>query len=374
MSDALLNLILFVPIGGLVSSVLRRGPARTALLGGLFSFAIETLQWFALPGRNPSVGDLVFNTLGAAVGALLVRQAGRIWGRKEVPRAVLPSAIGLMLVGWTTTGFLLEPSYTRADWFGQWTPRLGHLAPYQGTVESAALSGFPLADDVLPEELRRELAEDFNVDVVFRAGEPTPRLASILSIYDRDQEQILLFGVDGTDVVFRYRRRADDVALDVPDVRWRDAAAFVVGERVAVNLSGDARSLCLTVQAEAPRCSATNDLGWGWSLLMYPAWLPYDWRTPLGILWIFGTGAFVGVFVTSNREALLAGMTLAAALVVIPLLATIPPTPGILFVGLLAGLSSGAVSGQGLRWLMRPSSGPDGARPAWPISRTGPVA
>lgn len=82
-ADAALNLLLFVPLGWLAAGRLarsRRGAAygRTAAVGiaagALASLTIELLQ-LPIPGRDASVGDLAFNTLGAGVGAVVGRFA-----------------------------------------------------------------------------------------------------------------------------------------------------------------------------------------------------------------------------------------------------------------------------------------------------------
>ncbi len=49
-----------------------------ALSGLLLSCAIETAQFFLIPGRVASTDDIVLNTTGAAAGALLTVVPGRI--------------------------------------------------------------------------------------------------------------------------------------------------------------------------------------------------------------------------------------------------------------------------------------------------------
>ena len=72
-SDAITNLIMFYPMGYLIS-LLCKGSTKTKFLKGfvisiLASFIIEFLQ-FALPIlRAPSLSDLIFNSLSGLVGA-----------------------------------------------------------------------------------------------------------------------------------------------------------------------------------------------------------------------------------------------------------------------------------------------------------------
>ncbi|AWB90822.1 VanZ family protein [Aeromicrobium chenweiae] len=76
------NILLFLPLGALLLALLPRlGWLRVTALAGLFSIAIELTQTVARPGRTGSVADVVANTTGAALGAVLValwlRRAGQ---------------------------------------------------------------------------------------------------------------------------------------------------------------------------------------------------------------------------------------------------------------------------------------------------------
>lgn len=75
-ADDLLNLALFVPLGLAINWRSRRVPAAI-LVAFLLSTAIELLQTI-VPGRDPSLSDVVFNTLGAAIGALAATKP-RAW-------------------------------------------------------------------------------------------------------------------------------------------------------------------------------------------------------------------------------------------------------------------------------------------------------
>jgi len=68
-ADGPLNVVLFVPLGFLLALLLRR-PLRAALLCALLSLGIECYQC-ALTTRVGAFADVVANSLGAAIGALL---------------------------------------------------------------------------------------------------------------------------------------------------------------------------------------------------------------------------------------------------------------------------------------------------------------
>ena len=75
--DVLVNVIGFVPFGIALGGYLRfkRGACSSILLvtmaGGIFSLLIETTQWL-IPTRASGQTDIVTNTTGALIGAVLV--------------------------------------------------------------------------------------------------------------------------------------------------------------------------------------------------------------------------------------------------------------------------------------------------------------
>lgn len=77
-----LNVVLFVPLSLLGWFVLRReGVAFWIAVGAVLSVLIELVQ-LAIPGRFTTVQDVVANTVGATVGALLAL-GWSAWGRRE---------------------------------------------------------------------------------------------------------------------------------------------------------------------------------------------------------------------------------------------------------------------------------------------------
>jgi glycopeptide antibiotics resistance protein len=67
LAELLQNLILFIPLG--IGLRLAGVPLlRAVFIGGLLSFSVEFMQQW-VPGRDPSVGDIVCNTTSTAFGA-----------------------------------------------------------------------------------------------------------------------------------------------------------------------------------------------------------------------------------------------------------------------------------------------------------------
>jgi VanZ family protein len=72
LADGILNICLFVPLG-LAAGWSSRSPLKAILAGILLSTGIELAQTI-VPGRDPSLSDIVFNTIGALSGAMIVRR------------------------------------------------------------------------------------------------------------------------------------------------------------------------------------------------------------------------------------------------------------------------------------------------------------
>ena len=68
------NLALLAPLGVLLPLVWTtlRGPIRLALLTGMFSLAIETIQGLLVMGRAFDIDDVILNVAGVVIAYLLL--------------------------------------------------------------------------------------------------------------------------------------------------------------------------------------------------------------------------------------------------------------------------------------------------------------
>ena len=117
LADGLANLALFVPLG-FALGLLRYPPRRAVALATGLSVAVELAQ-FAIPGRDPSLSDVIFNSLGAAIGVGLASLAAR-WRYPSAPgasRLSLLAALGAAAV-FVATDVLLTPSLPETTYFG----------------------------------------------------------------------------------------------------------------------------------------------------------------------------------------------------------------------------------------------------------------
>ena len=266
LADAILNVLMFVPIGFVLG--LRRRAAPVRIWGALTMLAalIEATQMF-LPGRFPTVSDVATNSLGAALGLLL---AG-LWKRGAPVHlrtsTRLPLAAG-MIAAVLTVGstLLLRPSLPDSEWFGQWTAELGHYDSYDGELLDARIGEIPAPSGRLPNTpaTRAALLEGERTTLRYVAGHATERLAPIFSIYDGMEREIFVFGGREDDVIVRVRRVATDLRLRSPQTLY-EGSAPVAGDTVATWVELRHGAVCADLDA---RCRALAPPGRGWSLLL----------------------------------------------------------------------------------------------------------
>ena len=354
LSDAVLNVGLFAPFGAALAG-LGRGAARAAAAGAGLSAVIELLQVDIVPGRDASVGDVVWNTAGALAGALAVRAAARLAAaRVPVQRALLVGWVAVSAGAWAGTGLLFRPAPPRSVYFGQWTPDLAHLERYGGRVLAARLGPLELPPARLPDTVRALLVAGAPLRARVVAGAPPPRLAPVVSVYDDRQREVWLLGAERTDLVLRYRMRAAAVGLDQPDVRLRGAFRGVApGDTVAFEAALEGRGACL--RAGALRgCTPGFSAGRGWALLFYPERAAGAARA-VDAAWMAGWAAPLGLLAPSVAEGLAAGGAAGAALVALSHVTGLTG-PGVAeLLGLMAGLGMGLVArfGAGLAARLR---------------------
>lgn len=212
-ADFILNALLFMPLG-LVQAWRGGRFWTTALFGFLLSLTIEVSQVW-IPGRFPSLDDLLSNTLGAALGFLAWRAipvlldppASRraAWARRAAAVAVLAQVIGTLLV---------QPALTRDIWFGQWTPDLGNLPPYQGRIVAATIGALPAPSQRLDNgpAARDSLLSGAPLTVSF-TSEPTRKRSIIFSIADAHQRMNFILYARGQDARLHARTIAEAAGL-----------------------------------------------------------------------------------------------------------------------------------------------------------------
>lgn len=342
LADFLVNIVLYLPVG--VGFALLGMRVRSAvLLAFALSATIETLQAI-LPGRDSSAGDVVSNTLGAWTGFLLTTRA-HWWLSPSRATA------GRLALGWSTfvvatiavTGFLMQPSFPAGDWYGQWTPRFGHLHSYEGRLAAVTVDGLavPSRRHPQPDSLRALLIGGARLEVVGIAGPPPDDLAPIFAIADRRQRTMIMLGADETDLYFSYRMRAHGLRMDAPDIRLRERLIDLApGDSMTLTTWRRPDGICLAVNREET-CELGFQAGRGWALFYWlmdsPEWV----ITGLDVFWMALLFFPFGLWVSRSRSWALAMGTALAGLVFLPGVVGLQPSGFVEFIGLAAGFEVG---------------------------------
>jgi len=92
------------------------------------------------------------------------------------------------------TGVLLGPSFPDDTYYGDWTPRLGHLEWFGGRVLQASLGELAIPPGALAisSQVRRQLLSGAAIDGHGRAGPGPSGLAPLFTIADGHQREIVL--------------------------------------------------------------------------------------------------------------------------------------------------------------------------------------
>ncbi len=314
--DAVLNVVLFIPLGAALATWVSGWRLWLAPL--TLSLLIEFSQYQWLSGRDASLRDVLTNTLGGALGVFLARRWHTVF-RPARPVARRMAAGGL--VAWlgivTATAIGMRRDLPETTYWGQWAPVLGQFAIYAGTVLNIQVGGEPLAFGRVQDsgELRRLLLQDsVLITATVVSGIPPSDPAPIASVYDGLQQEIFVLGQDHNDLVFRVRNGLVAAELAGQMVRMPDFPGHTPGDTVHI-AGGIVRNHYL-LRAEAR--AGTKELwvpfsaGWAWSgllpfrhrlgpeaalltalwlgALMFPAgyWLGAGGDGPVTLLWIVG--------------------------------------------------------------------------------------
>lgn len=363
-ADAVLNVLLFAPFG--VGLALRRGGAYLpALVAGVsVSLGVELAQLW-IPGRDPSPGDVLFNSLGTLLGAWVVRSAPR-WVDPFPPisRRFAGLAAGAAGTIFVITGVLLSPSLPHAHYFVQWTPRHPHLQPYHGTVRSARWGEVDLAAvEPASVRVREAFLDGAPIHLRISAGPPPSALAAILSIHDDRRREVVLVGADGPDLVLRYRTRSARARFDQPDLHATGILSGIApGDVLDVRAWRRGSDHCLQAGTRL-HCGLGFTLGSGWALLLYVDSLPGPLKQLAGAVWVALLTIPTGYWSRPDRDFARAALFVATALLVLPLLLGLAPTPAL--------ETGGAFSGLAIGWALRAaaSRGPPAARPPAPFRK-----
>lgn len=286
-ASALLNVLLYVPLGVVARAVLGRS-WPVVLLGAILSAGVETAQ-MVIPGRFTALADVVANTTGAGLGAWIATHGLRLVDPPQPARRRLALAAGALAASVLgATGFALAPAAPAGTLYTGWTPALGMLATYDGALLDATAHGRPLRPGPQPDAdaLREALLAPSAFRLHVLVGPPPPRLAAVFHIVSGEREEAMFVGIDGHDLLVRVRYRADAVRLDRPTMRLPGALAdHAPGDRIEVAIARIGADLRVRVD-QTTQGVLDLSVASGWSLLFHPRALGPVARSTVDALWL----------------------------------------------------------------------------------------
>ncbi len=278
--DFFLNILLFVPLG--IGLTLAGFSWRRALvLAGLTTFSVELLQMKAVPGRDASLGDVMANTMGGGLGALLAAHwRGVVFPSPDRARRLALAYAILLGWIWSGTAWALGPAYPQGvRWYGAWAAELDNFDRFPGEPLLVKAGGEPLLPGPALNQSRLEDAVVAHPSLGFEAvlGGPTQRLAPIGSIVDGVHRDVMLIGQAGEDLVFMVRMRATILKLRNPMAALPNGLSGTPGDTVIAQgaLRDGAFELRATRGGHTMSRRLPLSASWGWSLVA-------PWTSALG--------------------------------------------------------------------------------------------
>lgn len=344
-ADAILNVILFLPVGAALA-LLRRSWRYAAGAALLLSLGIELTQ-MVVPGRDPSWADLLFNTAGGALGCTATRFLPRsVMLTESTQTALWLAALAAATGVFALTGYLARPAFPATPYYGQWATYLGATPWYQFHVLEASVAGQPVPPRRLTRsaEIRKALSSRPQLDVLAVALPPVSPSRRVVGVYDRDLREIIRLASAGDDLVLSYRMGAAALRLDRPTFRFVDALRGIgTGESVRISVSGRWQRPCVVVN-RLGTCARGLTLGSGWRFLLDVARLPTGLLGLVNAASMFVLGLPIGLWATTRWRAAFGAATVAAALALLSTPLGLETTPPLEFIGGVLGVALGFAS------------------------------
>jgi hypothetical protein len=322
LTDAFANIALFVPFGfalALQSAKARFARERPLSVGRVLlislalSVCVEWMQALGLPpGRSAAVADLVTNTVGGGVGALL------LWLlRTEASRS--RAASRWLAIGWSALAMLVFALSSRALQPVDPTPPAGPLvlgkSPfrhvpghgwYEGITDSAAVGEAAVGDTVVRRGWSGPIILAASADrlpvtatVWVRRADPLGGQIPLLFVHVRgDSAAWLQIAKYGDDAELTVRRTAWQWGLRFPSIRLRHAfRGRTVGDTSTLGLRAQVTSQVIELDRPGtPGATAslaiTPLLGWSLIQPVFTVQSPVAWLAQLGWMtcWLFPVG------------------------------------------------------------------------------------
>lgn len=287
LADAILNLSMFFPLG----LFLRFAGLRTRLVVPAcftFSLSIELAQISLVAGRDATAGDIVTNTLGGLIGAMVASVLPQLLRPSRLLAGRLLLVAGLVsLAPAVLFAVLLVPSPGSERYWGQWNHQLGRYDAYAGRVLEASLGNIPVPPYEVgtPAIIRRALEARRPLTLKFTVAPQTASPATLFSIGDEHEREVLWIAIYGQDLLVRWRMRAADLRLDRPSFRLnRTLEGIAAGQVVSVKIEHLPDQLIAEVDGHRTRSRFRSSAAW--TLLWQHQRMPPRLFEMLSVLWM----------------------------------------------------------------------------------------
>ena len=248
-ADAVRNVLLFVPLGFVLPRVL--GSYRRALLAMVaLTVCIEAGQ-IIIPGRDSSPVDVLFNSLGGALGAGVFATLGAWLPYRPRPRyGLLFVYVALLLGAVAVFGQGAKPTFPEGTLIGQWAPVRLEYVPFSGLIHSADIEGAPVPAWAIPNGRRTfsQFLDGRPLNVRFTRGTFDRGIQLLVRVVMPSQTELLMIGIKGDGVVVRPRThftrwRVFEPITEIPDV----LASTATGDDVEVAVFRNNDRYCASV-------------------------------------------------------------------------------------------------------------------------------
>lgn len=277
-ADFLLNVALFVPLGAALAW-LGTGRLKTLAFGAGLSLAIELAQATLAAGRDPAMGDVLANSLGALGGNWTAIALPGLWYPtiSRARRLATVAGVGWLLMT-VVTGWLVLPAPAPAQPIVLVAPDRPLIEAFAGRVLGVTVDGDTYAEGPLPAANAMSLdPRRVRLGAGVVTGALTERVAPLVELTSPDSTvwaRLAQLGQKGT---FAVRLHSTSVKLMTPDVRVHRAIPMVGA--VPAEFSGSLDGAVLTAEVivgdstHRHRRALTPGLGWA---LLLPFNYPLD--------------------------------------------------------------------------------------------------
>lgn len=340
-ADALLNIVLFVPLGLLIGR--RRGALLALVLGLMVALCVETGQLF-LRGRYSNAGDLLWNGAGAWLGGLLAPSVRR-WVDGPMSLAPRALAVGLPTLWIAATGILLRPAPVSSGFSFDDGISL-HPDPISGRDVSELTPVHPAdASTHVLEDATMDRSPDgsWRLRATTMRRPTLRRLTPIVVVYDGARQPTHVLGADRGDLVLWQRTWAEEVGLDHANHRLRSGLRdHPLGRILTISASRtEERGLCLAVESHEV-CGLGTSPARTWTVLRSREHASPGFKTVVDIAWMATLSLSIGLLGGTARTTVASASVFALIALALPLVTPLVWAGWAELLGIGLGVAGGA--------------------------------